>query len=131
MSPRGLPVHPDAFGVKGVDDFRLVRSYLVTGGRTANASAEALPLEALVALTQAGHLAPDLTFERAEIAALCQEVLSVAEVAAHTHLPLGVARVLLADMRDEGLLDIHVPARAGSRPDAALLEKVLDGLRTV
>ncbi len=130
VRPR-LPVHPDALRAAGAaEDPRLVRSYLVTGGRT-SASAADLPLEALVALTQAGHLAPDLQFERGEIAALCQDVLSVAEVAAHTKLPLGVARVLLADMRDEGLLDIHVPMRAGHRPDAALLEKVLDGLRTV
>ena len=112
-------------------DERLVRSYVVTGGRTKATDASELALESLVVLSP-GAPASRLQYEKAQIAALCQDVLSVAEIAAHTHLPLGVARVLLADMLAEGYLDVHIPsARSGSRPDAALLEKVLDGLRSV
>ena len=125
-----LPVHPDQLA-QSDEDHRLVRSYIVTGGRTSTPTATDLPLEALVSLTATGQLMPDLQYERGIIAALCQEVLSVAEVAAHTQLPLGVTRVLLADMRDEGLLDVHVPRQGTGRPDAALLEKVLDGLHSV
>ena len=109
---------------------RLVRPYAVTGGRTNASRAEPpLPLEALCFVTPAGRRA-DLHFERATVALLCGEVQSVVEIAAHSRLPLGVARVLVADMRDEGLLDVTVPVRDG-RPSAALLEKVLDGLRAV
>ncbi len=112
------------------EEDRLVRSYLVTGGRTdPGGDGGDLPLEALVLLTAAGHLARDLRFERATIAALCQEALSVTEVAARTGLPLGVTRVLVGDMCAEGLLEVTVPVGSAARPGAALLESVLDGLR--
>jgi len=112
------------------EEDRLVRSYLVTGGRThPGGDGGDLPLEALVLLTAAGHLARDLRFERATIAALCQEALSVTEVAARTGLPLGVTRVLVGDMCAEGLLEVTVPVGSAGRPGAALLESVLDGLR--
>jgi hypothetical protein len=68
--------------------------------------------------------------ERA-IGALCHELLSIAEVSAHLHLPLGVVRVLVGDMADEQLVVVYRPAHAGDRPDLALLERVLDGLRTI
>jgi hypothetical protein len=44
-------------------------------------------------------------------------------------LPLGVSRVLVADMVADGLLALHNPleARAGDRME--LLERVLSGLR--
>jgi hypothetical protein len=62
---------------------------------------------------------------------LCRDVLSVAEVSARLDLPLGVARVLVADMADEGLVIVHRPTIPGDRPDLALLERVLYGLRTI
>ena len=68
--------------------------------------------------------------ERA-IAALCHDLLSIAEVSAHLHLPLGVIRVLVGDMADERLVMVHRPIHAGDRPDLALLERVLDGLQTI
>jgi hypothetical protein len=39
--------------------------------------------------------------------------------------------VLVGDMADEGLVLVHRPAQAGERPDLALLERVLYGLRTL
>ena len=42
-------------------------------------------------------------------------------------LPLGVIRVLVGDLADERLVMVYRPAHAGDRPDAALLERVLDG----
>jgi Protein of unknown function (DUF742) len=53
--------------------------------------------------------------ERA-IGALCRDILSIAEVSAHLHLPLGVVRVLVGDMADEHLVMVHRPAHAGARP---------------
>ena len=55
----------------------------------------------------------------------------LAEVSAHLHLPLGVIRVLVGDMAEEHLVIVHRPAHVGDRPDLALLERVLDGLRTI
>ena len=109
---------------------KLVRPYAITGGRTRVTGAAGLPLEALCFLTPTGRRA-ELRFERASVAHLCGEVLSVAEIAAHTQLPLGVARILVADLRDEGFLDVHLPDHSGGRLSAAVLEKVLDGLRAL
>jgi hypothetical protein len=69
--------------------------------------------------------------EQPAIAALCRDVLSIAEVSAQLHLPLGVIRVLVGDMADEHLVMVHRPAHAGDRPDLALLERVLDALHSI
>jgi hypothetical protein len=55
----------------------------------------------------------------------------VAEIAAHMKLPLGVVRVLVADMADQGMVEVHRPGQLGTVPDVSLLERVLDGLRRV
>jgi hypothetical protein len=44
-------------------------------------------------------------------------------------LPIGVARVLICDMADAGLVRLQRPAHAGRGSKVALLERVLDGLR--
>jgi hypothetical protein len=64
-------------------------------------------------------------------AALCHDVVSVAEVAARLHLPIGVTRILVGDMAEEGAVVVYRPAQAGGRPDLALLERVLEGLHTI
>jgi Protein of unknown function (DUF742) len=110
---------------------RLVRPYTLTGGRTRPSHAD-LELEALVSTTSLGESTDlSLSFEQQAIAMLCRDVLSVAEVSARLDLPLGVARVLVADMADEGLVIVHRPASPGERPDLTLLERVLYGLRTI
>jgi hypothetical protein len=54
----------------------------------------------------------------------------LAEIAAYSRLPLGVARVLVADMVDDGLLSLHSAApRKGFTERMDLLERVLSGLR--
>jgi hypothetical protein len=107
-----------------------VRPYAMTGGRT-RPTHDDLEIEALVSTTAMVEQTPKLTVEQRAIAALCHDVLSIAEVSAQLHLPLGVIRVLVGDMADEHLVMVHRPAHAGDRPDLALLERVLYGLRTV
>jgi hypothetical protein len=102
----------------------------MTGGRTRPTHDE-LEIEALVSTTSTGEQTPKLTVEQRAIAALCREVLSIAEVSAQLHLPLGVIRVLVADMADEHLVMVHRPAHAGDRPDLAVLERVLYRLRSI
>jgi hypothetical protein len=111
-------------------DRRRVRPYAMTGGRT-RPTHDDLEIEALVSTTSTGEQTPKLTVEQRAIAALCREVLSIAEVSSQLHLPLGVVRVLVGDMADEHLVMVHRPAHAGDRPDLALLERVLYGLRTI
>jgi hypothetical protein len=59
---------------------------------------------------------------------------SLAEIAARMEVPLGVARVLVADMAADGLLAVHAPTGfdaedADGSVGTELLERVLSGLR--
>jgi hypothetical protein len=103
----------------------------MTGGRTRPAHTD-LEIEALVSTTSLGERSPKLTVEQRAIAALCRDILSIAEISARLDLPLGVTRVLVGDMADEGLVMLHRPTQAAAdRPDLALLERVLYGLRAI
>ncbi|GGV79212.1 MULTISPECIES: DUF742 domain-containing protein [Streptomyces] len=55
--------------------------------------------------------------------------LSVAEVAAHTHLPLGIVRILLAQLEERGLIAARKPIPRAEHVDRDVLNAVLDGLR--
>jgi hypothetical protein len=121
------------YGDDGVDEPTLrVRSYVMTQGRTR--STVELPLETLVKVSAQGtSAAPRLALERKKIVSLCSSPISIAEISAHLSLSLGVARVLVGDMAEEGLLTSYKPqhAQTGDRPDLKLLERVLDGLQAL
>lgn len=55
--------------------------------------------------------------------------LSVAEVAAHAHLPLGIVRILLSQMEESGLIVARKPVPRAERVDREVLNAVLDGLK--
>ncbi|GAA2717549.1 MULTISPECIES: DUF742 domain-containing protein [Streptomyces] len=110
----------------------LVRPYAMTGGRTR--PRYQLAIEALVHTTaQPSQLHGQLP-EHQRICHLCHEIKSVAEISALLSIPLGVARILVADLAEAGLVAIHQPggdASAGGQPDVTLLERVLSGLRNL
>jgi hypothetical protein len=106
----------------------LVRPYAVTGGRTK--PRYQLQIEAMVAASH--YEARDLSALSPECQAIlgfCRDWRSVAEISAVLRMPLGVARILIADMAVEGLVRIHQLDHARGRPDLNLLERVLSGLR--
>jgi Protein of unknown function (DUF742) len=108
----------------------LVRPYTVTGGRTRpkhDLAIEALVSSVVFHPTERSDLTPEYQI----ICHLCQAVRSIAEIAAHLGVPLGVARVLVADMAEDGLVRIHQPANENGQPDRSLLERVLSGLRNL
>ena len=107
----------------------VVRPYTWTRGRTSPVFD--LAVETLVSTREHGPgMAVMTSEEHRAVAALCRAPRSVAEVAALLSLPLGVARVLLADMADIGLIVVHRSANSsGDTPDMALMERVLSGLR--
>jgi len=105
----------------------LVRPYAVTRGRTR--SRVDIAIEALVATVPDAPRDTIIGRERQQIAELCQEVQSLAEIAAHTRMPLGVARVLVGDMAEEGLVQVHAPGSLDDQLGVYLLERVLSGLR--
>jgi Protein of unknown function (DUF742) len=107
----------------------LVRPYTRTGGRTR--PDYDLAIEALVETSERGRRQEAAALpEHRSICGLCVETRSVAEVAAHLRLPLGVVRVLIGDMAGLGLVMIHQSGLlVGDRPSLAFLESVLSGLR--
>ncbi|GGK75083.1 hypothetical protein Ppa06_33130 [Planomonospora parontospora subsp. parontospora] len=109
------------------EESSLVRMYAVTGGRTAPRTQ--LAMEALVSSATSGRLGLSFTREYRAISELCRHVRSVAEISALLGIPLGVARVLIADMESEGLVRIYHPQVQESGPGRDLLERVLGGLR--
>ncbi len=107
-----------------------VRPYARTGGRTH--AVRDLAVETLVHTTAMGREAEGASVEHAPVARLCEEIRSVAEVSALLAVPLGVARILIADMVDWGLVDVHRnPTAEDGYPDLSLLERVLEGLRNL
>ena len=123
---RGMPPVLGDPTVRGARS--LVRPYAVTGGRTRPRTQ--LEIEAMVAA--AHYEARDLSVLSPECQAIlgfCRDWRSVAEISAVLRMPLGVARILIADMAVEGLVRIHQLDHAQGRPDVNLLERVLSGLR--
>jgi hypothetical protein len=108
----------------------LVRPYTVTGGRTQ--PRYKLAMEALVTATV--YEPRDLSVLAPECQAILQFCLdwrSVAEISAVLRIPLGVARILVADMSADGLVRVHQRDDSEGRPDMNLLERVLSGLRKI
>lgn len=100
-----------------------VRSYLLTGGRTRSEAGE-LAVEAMVAVSD-GATEPQQK-ELAQIYELCQTPNSIAEISAKCAMPLGVARVLVADLWGAGTLEVLETTRSD---DIAIVRRLLDGIR--
>ncbi|MGW2261293.1 DUF742 domain-containing protein [Streptomyces sp. NPDC004749] len=124
----------------GGDDGRSarVRPYSLTGGRTR--SGHVLLVETFVAALDAaderrepadGGGASRLMPEMRAIVELCRRMRTVAEISALLKMPLGVVRVLLSDLADQGRIRVYGTGTGHStgHPDHALLERVLSGLR--
>jgi hypothetical protein len=123
---------PRTFDDDLVEESRTVRPYTLTRGRTRPGRMD-LPLEALVrGLAPAG--ATD-TFERRRILQLTgANILSVAELSAYLALPLGVVRVLVGDLADDGLVVVHSGTPQSQTPAASqlkVLESVLNGISSL
>ncbi|MFF2652892.1 DUF742 domain-containing protein [Streptomyces sp. NPDC058045] len=130
MSPAELPVRGSGRGKPA-----RVRPYSLTGGRTR--FGHVLLVETFVAALDApqerrelpkGSLARIMP-ELQAIVELCRRMRTVAEIAALLKMPLGVVRVLLSDLADQGRIRVYGTGHGPGQPDRALLERVLSGLR--
>ncbi|HEY3610325.1 MAG TPA: DUF742 domain-containing protein [Pseudonocardiaceae bacterium] len=103
------PEHSVSTGQSATDDADgvFVRPFIVTQGRTRPLH-DGLRLETLVEALPAALSAP-LQFEQRQIVELAQHPVSVAEVAARIGVPLGVARVLIADLYTGKYISLHEP----------------------
>lgn len=123
--------HPDADDDPNDDaedhTGRLIRPYAMTGGRTAGAGPE-IPLEAQVlASSRAAAHNGTHRWEAAKLLEMVETPMALVEVAARLQIPVGVARVLVADLVEDGSLIMHLPPASSSF--TSLLEQVLDGVR--
>ena len=116
------------------DSGPVVRPYAVTGGRTEPANGRMLDLIAIVVASGAAAKTDDfLAFspEHRKILGMCQAPATVADIASDTALPLGVVRVLLADLIVQGRITVLPHQPADERPHTELLREVLHGLRAL
>jgi hypothetical protein len=95
----------DATSENPTDADSFIRPFYLTGGRTRPLH-DGLRLHTLVLAPPAALHAP-LRFELRRIVELCQKPLSVAEIAAGLGVPVGVTRVLIADLMAAGHVSCH------------------------
>jgi hypothetical protein len=107
----------------------VVRPYALTQGRTRH-SGESFDLVATVMSTDARIADPSaLGPEHVSVLHLARAPTTVADIASDVDLPLGVVRILLADLRELGLVAIRMPVTMAERVDKQTLREVLNGLR--
>ncbi|MFE2144877.1 DUF742 domain-containing protein [Streptomyces sp. NPDC059456] len=111
-----------------------VRPYSLTGGRTR--FTQVLHVETFVAALDTRASDPqdpaagtDRTPEMPAIVEVCRRMRTIAEISALLKLPLGVVRVLVSDLADQGRIRVYGTGHGPGRPERALLERVLSGLR--
>ncbi|MFE3790260.1 DUF742 domain-containing protein [Streptomyces goshikiensis] len=123
-----------------------VRPYSLTGGRTR--FTQVLHVETFVAALEpkasepqpadgkadgtgngTGNGKGDRMPEMPAIVEVCRRMRTIAEISALLKLPLGVVRVLVSDLADQGRIRVYGTGHGAGRPERALLERVLSGLR--
>jgi len=115
---------------------RLVRPYTMTGGRTGQ-DVPAIALESLIAATEEGRaMKHQFRWEASRLIEYAGHGTALIELAALVDVPIGVIRVLVADLAQRGAVEILDSAGGMSTDlDAVaytnLLKKVLDGIRSL
>ncbi|WP_426504506.1 DUF742 domain-containing protein [Dactylosporangium sp. McL0621] len=106
-------------------DAALVRPFLMTGGRTRPLT-DGLRPETVVSAIPAALHAP-LRFESRRIVELCQRPRTVVDIAVGLGLPLGVTRVLVADLVSDG----HASADGPAELPIDIIERIRDRVRSL
>ncbi|MDX3455531.1 DUF742 domain-containing protein [Streptomyces sp. ME02-8801-2C] len=104
------------------------RLYTLTGGRSR--SAPDSPFDLVTLVVAESDPVPGMQSEHAAILRLAERPTAVVEVAAVLRLPVGITRVLLADLLATGHVSARHPRRTAIT-DPDILEQVLVGLRNL
>lgn len=106
----------------------IVRPYARTGGRTR--PEQNLALEALVTTSEQGRRYEGArTVEHRTICDFCLSPRTLADIVAELDLPVGVVKVMVADLAEAGLVLVHQPGLAfGDRSSRAFMERLLRNL---
>jgi hypothetical protein len=130
LTPTTVPVPRDEPGEESdAEAESIVRPFIVTGGRT-RPTDERLRVETLVTALPSALSAP-LSFERRHIVEICQRPLSIAEIANSLATPMGVARVIIADLVAERYVTVEQPLNLRDSTSVQLLERIRDGVRAL
>ena len=106
----------------------VVRPYALVRGRTKPTGDRLDVISMAYSLRVSVPDPTELEPEHLALLQRCAVPMSVAELASGLELPLGVVRVLLADLRERELVRIDRPAQERVT-DIRLLREVADGLR--
>ncbi|HEX6872930.1 MAG TPA: DUF742 domain-containing protein [Micromonosporaceae bacterium] len=109
----------------------VVRHYAMTSGRTRPTRGDFDLITLIVAARNAAPVDATMQPEHGAIMRLCQNPISVAELATHLDLPVGTVRVLLGDLLDRGYIRTRSPVPASNLPTERVFKAVLDGLRSL
>jgi hypothetical protein len=117
-----------------VDRSASLRPFVLTSGRV-NAADPEIEVETQVTVRRhdprVGRVPlASLGPEMQAMVALCGQPISVAEISARLRLHLGVTKILVADLRAAGYLDVHV-ADTSSPISADTILRVMHGLRAI
>ncbi|GGR25357.1 hypothetical protein GCM10010168_49010 [Actinoplanes ianthinogenes] len=104
----------------------MVRPFMITGGRT-EPMHDGLRIETQLYATPAALSAP-LRFEARRIVERCQSPRSIADLASALGLPLGVVRVIVADLITEGFMLVD---QTPGELSTTLIERIRDRVRAL
>ncbi|MDV6014387.1 DUF742 domain-containing protein [Haloechinothrix sp. LS1_15] len=109
----------------------LVRPYARTGGRTR--PEHDFELEAMVSTTDAGMRHEGVqTMEQRSICDFCTQPRAISDIVTELGLPIGVVKVIVADMMRAGLVHVHDPGLPfGEASSRQFLDRLLSGLRNL
>lgn len=110
----------------------LVRPYVMTRGRTepVRGRFDLITMVVSTGLPAAPELGLDP--EHRAVVRLCEQPMSVAEIAGHLKLPAVTVRVLLGDLLDKGLISVEAPqTEMELADDDDLYRAVIDGLHAL
>ncbi|AEV83034.1 hypothetical protein ACWT_2015 [Actinoplanes sp. SE50] len=108
------------------DDGPIVRPFMITGGRT-EPMHDGLRIETQLYAAPAALSAP-LRFESRRIVELCQRPMSIADLASAVGVPLGVVRVVVADLITDGFVLVD---QAPGELSTTLIERIRDRVRAL
>ncbi|WP_411084655.1 DUF742 domain-containing protein [Streptomyces sp. cmx-18-6] len=110
----------------------LVRPYVITRGRDLPGEDTFTLITLVTTATDERQRPQRLSPEERQVLEMCSNgYLSVAEIAAHCRLPLGIVKVLLSSLAEGGYLLTRSPVPAARLANRTLLQEVLDGLKAL
>jgi hypothetical protein len=125
VSRRGEATGIDPAAQDTVGEELFLRPFMLTGGRT-QPLRDGLRIETLV-FAQPAALSAPLRFEARHIVELCQRPMAIADIAVALRVPLGVARVLVADLVTEGYLHCEEQGEISIE----IIERIRDRVRAL